>query len=114
MKLEKKLITAIITEIVVLLILPLIFVNLAKPHDAMGLMMILFFAVNPISSVAISSLVGKDVKKLWWIPILFAFVFLFSYWLVLKEIVLDLTIYAIIYTLIGYVAMAVSWIVTRK
>ena len=114
MKLKNKLIITSILELLVLLILPLIFLNLAEPHEAMGLMMIFFFAVNPITSFVISSFIGKDVKKLWWIPILFAFVFLFSYWLILNDIVLELSVYAITYTLIGYVAMTVSWLVARK
>ena len=83
MKLKQKIITARVTELVVLLILPFLFVHLANPHDVMGIMMLLFFAVNPIASVGIHSFVGKDIKKLWWLPVLFAFLFLLSYWFAL-------------------------------
>ena len=113
-KLKNKVIVATIIEFFVLLILPLIFVNLSEPHDAMGLFMIFFFVINPIASATTNAFVNKDIKKLWWFPILFALVFLLSYWIVLKEIVLDLTIYAFIYMLIGYFVMAISWIAKRK
>ena len=114
MKLKNKVMVTIITEIIVLLILPLIFVNLSKPHEAMGIFIMFFFVINPIASVATNALIGKDIKKLWWLPIAFALVFLLSYWLILKEIVLDLTIYALAYMVIGFFVMIISWLVNRK
>ena len=114
LKLKNKVVVTILIEIFVLLILPLIFVNLSKPHEAMGIFMIFFFVINPVASATTNMFVGKDIKKLWWFPILFALVFLLSYWIVLKEIVLDLTIYAIMYILIGYFVMAIFRIIKRK
>lgn len=114
MKFKSKVIIMTAVSFTVLLILPLIFSNLANADAVMGLMMILFFAVNPISSICVNAFIGKDIKRLWWFPISFALLFLLSYWLVLKEILLDLTIYAVIYLLTGALAMAVSWIVKRK
>ena len=114
MKLKSKVIVAITIWLTVLLISPLVFLNLAKPHEAMGVMMMFFFLVNPIVSAAISAFIGKDIKKLWWFPISFAIVFLLSYWLVLQEIIFDLTIYAVLYMLVGFLAMLISRVVKRK
>ncbi len=114
MKIKNKVIVAIIAEIVVLLILPFVFFNLAKPHEAMGVMMMFFFIINPIASAAIHTFIGKDIKKLCWFPVQFALVFLLSYWLVIEEIVLDLTIYAMVYMLVGVFAMTISWLAKRK
>lgn len=114
MKLKNKVIATVVTYLVVLLILPFAFVSLAQPHEAMGVFMLFFFIINPIACAVTSAFIGKDIKKLWWFPILFAITFLLSFWLVLKEIVLDLTIYAIIYILIGFFVMFVSWLVRRK
>ena len=111
---KRKAIAAGIVELVVLLILPLVFVNLAAPHEFMGIMILLFFVVNPIAVVNINAFVGKDIKKLWWFPLSFAIVFLLSYWLILEEIIWDLTIYAGAYIVMGFLAMVVSWIVKRK
>ena len=114
MKIKNKVIITIITELIVLFVLPLLFLHLSKPNDAMGLMILCFFLINPIASATNSSFVGKDIKKLWWLPISFALVFLLSYWIVLKEIILDLIIYAIVYMLEGFLAMAISFLVARK
>lgn len=114
MKLKKKLIIIITIMFFVLFIVPLILVKLAKPHEFMGIMIMLFFCVNPIASVIINSLIGKDIKKLWLIPMLFCIVFLFSYWIVLKEIILDLMFYAGIYLIIGLVFMFISSFVAKK
>ncbi len=114
MKLNKKIFIIIITMLIVLLVLPLIFVNLAKPHEVMGLMMIFFFIVNPIATAVINLMVANDIKKLWWTPILFSIVFLLSYWLVLKEIVFDLIVYAIIYLIIGLIFMIISSCVKKE
>jgi hypothetical protein len=97
----------------VLLLLPFILTQLAEPHEFMGVMILLFFIVNPITAAVINSMIGKDIKKLWWIPILFPIMFLLSYWLVLNEIILDLTFYAGIYLIIGLVFMIDSWLIAK-
>ena len=114
MKLKNKLIITITILLVVLLILPLILVNLAKPYKVMGIMMLLFFVVNPITTAIINFMVGKDLKKIWWMPILFSIVFLLCYWIVLKEVILDLLFYAGIYLIIGLVFMIISVFVTKR
>ncbi len=114
MKLKNKLSITIVSMLVVLFLLPFIFVNLAESQNGMGLMMLFFFVVNPITTICINSMIGKDIKKLWGIPILFSIVFLLSYWLILKEIVLDLIVYAFIYLIIGMIFMVISQFVIKK
>ena len=114
MKLKKKIIIAVTIMFLVLTIIPFIFINLSQPHEFMGVMMLLFFVVNPIATATINSMIGNDVKKLWWMPILFCIMFLLSYWLILKEIILDLTIYAIGYLVIGFIFMFISKFISRK
>ena len=114
MKLKKKLSIIITTMIFVLLILPLIFINLAQPHEFMGVMMLMFFVVNPIATAVVNSMIGNDIKKLWWMPMMFCIVFLLLYWLVLREIILDLIVYAIMYLIIGLIFMLVSSFIAKK
>ena len=111
---KKKMIITFIIMVVILLILPFIFVEAAEAHEFMGIMILLFFVVNPITAAVINSMIGKDVRKLWWMPALFAIVFLLSYWLVLEEIIIDLIFYAVIYLIIGLIFMMVSLFVARK
>ena len=105
---KEKIIVAIISMVAILLILPLIFLKTAEPHEFMGITMILFFAINPIATAVINLMFGKHMKKMWWLPVLFSIIFLLSYWVVLEEIIFDLTIYAVIYLFIGFIAMFIS------
>ena len=112
MKLNKKIAIIVISMIIILAITPLIFIKLAQPHEFMGIMILLFFVVNPITSIFVNSMVGRDIKKLWWTPIMFCIIFL-SYWFILKEIILDLMVYAVIYIIIGIIFMIGSWYFTN-
>lgn len=109
MKIKKKLFIILAIMICVLFILPFILINTSKPHEFMGITIILFFVVNPLTTAIINSMVGKDIKKLWWMPILFCIVFLLSYWLVLEEVIWDLMFYGVIYIIIGIIFMIGSW-----
>lgn len=111
---KKKIIITFIIMTAVLFIVPFIFVKVAEPHEFMGIMILLFFVVNPITAAVINSMIGKDVNKLWWMPTLFSIVFLLSYWLVLEEIIIDLIFYAVIYLIIGLIFMIASSFVARK
>lgn len=114
MKINKKFTIIVISMIIILAITPLIFIKLAQPHEFMGIMILLFFVVNPIASIFLNSMVGRDIKKLWWTPMMFCIIFLLSYWFVLKEIILDLMVYAMIYLIIGIIVMLISFFISRK
>ena len=114
MGVKKKIKIISVIMLVILLILPLILINISEPYEFMGIMIILFFVVNPITLLIINLMIGKDVKKIWWIPIFFSIIFLLSYWFVLKEIILDLIVYAIGYLVIGLIFMLVSVFLSKK
>lgn len=110
---KKKMIIMFIIMLSSLLMLPFILTQFAEPHEFMGVMILLFFIINPITTAVTNSIVGKDIKKLWWVSVVFPIMFLLSYWLVLKEIIIDLTFYAVIYLIIGLVFMIGSAIVAN-
>ena len=114
MKIKKKIFIILTIMLCVLFILPFILINISKSHEFMGITMMLFFVVNPLTTAFINSMIGKDIKRMWWMPILFCIVFLLSYWLVLAEIILDLIFYAVIYIIIGIIFMIGSWFFTKK
>ena len=114
MELKKKIKIMSVIMLTVLFILPLILINIVKSYEFMGIMIILFFVVNPITSVIINSMIGKDIKRIWWIPIFFCIIFLLSYWIILKEIILDLIVYTIGYLVIGVIFMFVSFFSSKK
>ena len=90
---------------VVMLALPLLILNLADSKSAMGFMMILFFAVDPLAVILISIMAGTDINRLWWIPPVSAIAFSLCMWLVLQELVWEMLIYSVLYVCIGCVAM---------
>lgn len=114
MKVKKKIFIILIIMLCVLLILPFILINISKPHEFMGITMMLFFVVNPLTITIINLMIGKDMNKMWWMSILFCIIFLLSYWLVLEEIILDLIFYVVIYIIIGIIFMIGSWYFTKK
>ena len=111
---KKKIIISFIAMLAVLFILPVIFIKTAEPHEFMGIIMLLFLGVNPIATAIINSMIGKDIRKMWWMPVLFSIVFLLAYWIVLKEIILDLMFYAVSYLIIGLLFMFISMFVAKK
>ena len=111
---KKKLIISFVTMLAVLFLLPFIFIKTAKAHEFMGIMILLFFGVNPITTAIINSMIGKDIKRIWWMPLLFSIVFLLSYWLILKDVIFDLMIYAGIYLIIGLIFMFISSFIAKK
>lgn len=114
MEIKKKIFIILTVMLCMLLILPIILINTSKPHEFMGITMMLFFIVNPLTTAIINSMVGKNIKKMWWMPILFCIMFLLSYWLVLEEIILDLIFYALIYLVIGIIFVVGSWLFAKK
>lgn len=114
MKLNKKIIINVIIMFLILIILPLILTSFSKPHEFMGIMILLFFIINPIFSFIINFIVGKDVKRMWYMPILFSLIFLISYWIILSEVIIDLLFYAFIYIIIGYISIFISFLLSNK
>ncbi len=79
MKMPKRLITIIAIIVGTMLIIPLITVHTVKAEAGMLVTIILFFIVNPIVSVVIGMLAGREIKLFWFSPILVAGLFwLFS------------------------------------
>lgn len=104
----KKLAVLIAALIAVLVILPYCVITFLGAWSGMGAMMLLLFLVNPAVSGGLGVIAGKDIKKLWWIPLAFAVLFMLCYWLVLFIVVLEFYVYAVAYWLLGSVVMLIS------
>lgn len=116
MKLKNKVILIITVILLVMFLLPLIVVRLSDAHSVMGLMMILFFVINPIMTLLLSVLAGTDINKLWWVPVLIAISFPLLYIGALGELILDLFVYSLGYFFIGTLMMIVIkvWLNIKK
>jgi hypothetical protein len=80
-------------------ILPLLTVLFVRSDAGMAVCFILFFAVNPIHSVFVGINSGKNISKLWIMPIITAIIFLISSWILFEFKEIAFVIYSGIYLL---------------
>ncbi|MBO5907153.1 MAG: hypothetical protein J6Q85_03270 [Clostridia bacterium] len=110
----KRIITFFVSSLFTLFALPILALNLLRPIDVLGGLLGLMFTINPLVSVWLGALSGKDIRHLWWFSPTFSILFLLGFWLSIGQIVLDLTIYACIYMVLGLVSLVISNIVCSK
>ena len=75
---------------------------------------ILFFAVNPLFSMVSGVFAGKDIKRLWPLPIITAGLFLMGTWLFFEMGETAFLLYCGCYLMIGIVAMLISAFVNKR
>lgn len=105
---NKRLIKWIGITLAVMFILPFAVAKLASECAGMALCMMLFFVINPIYSIIIGSVAGRNIKKLWNLPLISSVAFLAGAWLFFDIHELWFIVYAAIYLVIGYIGMAIS------
>lgn len=111
---KNKILIYIITVLLILLIIPFIAMNIIKPNEGMGFLLLMFFIINPIVSILLGVLSGKNISKLFWIPISFAILFPVLYVFTLEELVMDLYLYSIGYLVLGLVSMTVTYYLNKR
>ena len=103
-----------IISAVIMLALPWLAVSFIKGDGGMAVCFILFFAINPIYSVIMGVFAGKNVKRLWGMPVISAVLFLLGSWIFFSMGEKAFILYAGVYLILGIAAMAVSMIIHRK
>ncbi len=93
----------------IMIILPFAIARLASECSGMALCMMLFFIINPIYSVILGYHCGKDIRRLWNLPLVSSVAFLAGTWIFFDIHELWFIVYAIVYLTIGWITMA-----TRK
>lgn len=94
-----------IITVLVMMALPKV-IAASAGSGAMALMFILFYAGYPAYSAFIGWQAGKDIKKMWFLPVLSAGLFLLGAVLVFTPSEKLFYIYAAVYLVIGLLAMA--------
>ena len=74
----------------------------------------LYFAVNPIYSVIMGVFAGKNIKRLWGMPVISAVLFLLGSWIFFSMGERAFILYAGVYLILGMAAMTISMIIHRK
>ncbi len=113
MKFKTKVIVIVLTLLIGMLGFPILAVWVLKGDGGMGFSFIQFFAINPLICASLSILAGTEIKRLWFLPFVIAVIFPFSFSLAVSEMVWELFIYSVIYLVIGYIMMLITYLIKR-
>lgn len=89
-------------------VLPFALAKLASECAGMALCMLLFFVINPIYSIILGIVAGREIKTLWNLPPISAVVFLAGVWMFFDIHEPWFIVYAAAYLCIGVVAMLIT------
>lgn len=108
----KRAIAILAIIITIMLIIPLITINTVKADAGMLVAIVLFFIVNPVISIVIGILAGKDIKFFWISPIVIAGLFWAFSSLTYKTAFP--VVYSAIYLVVSAISMLITWGITKK
>ena len=103
----KKTVGWIISAIFLMVVCPWLTVEFAG-GAGMAVCLLLFFALNPVFSAFCGVYAGKDIKRLWFLPIVTALLFLAGAWIFFEPGEMAFLLYGGCYLLIGVISMVVS------
>lgn len=111
----KKNIICVLVSAFIMLFLPWCAVAFIKGDGGMAVCFLLFFTINPIASIVIGIVSGRNIRTSWFLHVLPAVLFLFGTWIFFDIREPAFIPYAVVYLLLGYTAMLVSaFVVNRK
>lgn len=111
---KKDFVIWLMVSIVIMLLFPFLAVTFVKADAGMAVCFILFYSVDPVYSVVIGIFAGKDIKRLWSLLIISAILFLAETWLLFDMGEIAFIMYAVIYLILGMLAMLVSFFISKK
>lgn len=98
---------------VIMLALPWLAVTFIKGDAGMAACFILFYAVNPIYSIVIGASAGREIKHLFSLPLISSLMYLLGVWMFFDLGESAFIMYAVIYLILGMLAMLVSMFIVR-
>jgi len=111
---KNKFIFWIVISAIIMFAFPWLTVTFIKGDASMAVCFLLFFTINPIYSIFIGIFAGKSLKKLWSLPIISATLFLLGTWTFFDIGETAFIMYALIYFIIGIIAMFSSIFINKK
>ncbi len=111
---KKSIILWTVVSAVVMLAFPWLAVTFVKSDAGMAACFFLFFAVNPMYSVWLGTVAGKDVRHLWSLPVISALLFLIGTWIFFDIRELAFIFYAGVYLILGTAALLIVMFIRKK
>ena len=113
MKRGYKILLFFILTVVLTLLIPFLATKLIPADGGMAVCMIMFFAIYPICSIILGIVISNDMKYLWWMPLVSAFVFPLLFSIAMSGMVWELYTYSGIYIFLGYAVAAFIFIIRK-
>ena len=111
---KKSFILWLAVSAIIMLVLPWLAVTFVKGDAGMAVCFLLFYAINPIYSVIIGTFAGKNIKRLCSLPFISSILYLLGVLIFFDMGEIAFIMYAVIYFILGIVAMLVSMFIERK
>ena len=111
---NRQLIIWLTVTVVVMFVLPFVVARLASECSGMALCMMLFFIINPIYSIILGFNCGKNIHRMWNLPLVSAIAFLAGIWLFFDIKEVWFLMYATVYLALGWIAMFVRKYLSRQ
>lgn len=92
----------------IMLALPWTTVTWIKGDAGMAVCFLLFYAVNPVYSLAAGAFAGRSGKRLWSLPVISAMLFLCGTWIFFDPGESAFLLYAAVYLFLGMAAFTFS------
>lgn len=103
----RQLIIWVSVTVVAMFALPFAVAKLVSECSGMALCMMMFFVINPIYSVILGFNCGKNIRRMWNLPLVSSIAFLAGTWLFFDIREVWFMVYAVIYLALGWIAMMV-------
>ena len=111
---KKRVVLWFVISAIIMFVLPWLAVAFVKGDAGMAICFLLFYAINPIYSVIIGAFAGKDIKHLCSLPFISSILYLCGVWIFFDMGEQAFIFYAVVYLLLGCVAMLISIFVVRR
>lgn len=111
---RKRIVLWAVVSAVIMLVLPWLAVTFVKGDAGMAVCFLLFYAVNPIYSLITGAFAGKHIKRLCSLPFILSVLYLLGVWIFFDMGEIAFIIYAVIYLILGILAMLISMFIERK
>ena len=110
----KKAAVFLVVTAMVMLVLPWLTVSFGNGMSFMAVCVILFFAADPVCLAVSGMIAGGDVKKLWWLPVVSALLYLIGAWAFFELWETAFLLYAAAYLIIGIVSMTITAVLRKR
>jgi len=102
---KNNLLTWIILTALLMLGLPWLTIICMRSMDGLGVILMLFYGVNPVYTIVNGFFAGKNIKKLWALPLITGAFFILGTWLIFNMGELVFLLYGGIYAALGALTM---------